>query len=231
MMMRKGDKTNNRRRVLPILLSIAALTAVLGLAYLQAASTLSFRLWRGNVNLEAKNYQEAILWYTRALRLAEGEKEPQRIVAITSRLHRAYEGFCHWDFNGDRLWGWYAGNQIDNLDLRRGALEIGSTGSSPWLEIVHLRLAPNRGYRFRFRMQTATGTQAGLYWAPLTDVFTPDKFISCAVTADGQWHEYTVEMTLLKSEIGKIRFSPINTPGRAAIDWIRILPVDSNPKE
>jgi len=194
------------------------------LLYLQAASTYGFRLWMGDHNLQAQDFPSAILWYTRALRSAKTGHTPERISDSSFRLYRAYEGFCRWEFEGNRLWGWFAGNQINELLLNKGVLEISATGDDPWLEIIRLRLEPKRAYRFEVRQRVPAGNRGQLYWAPLTDVFNPKQYQEFAIQADNQFHEYKVEMAPIQEEIGKIRFIPADAAGRIAIDWIRILP-------
>jgi hypothetical protein len=207
-----------------ILFWALAFIIVAGLLYLSAASTLGFRIWMGDRSLRVQDYPSAILWYTRALRLLEEAGNVQQTAEARSRLYQAYEGFCRWEFDGDRLWGWYAGNQINELLLNNGVLEISATGDDPWLEIIRLRLRPNKAYRFEVRMRVPNGSRAKLYWAALTDVFDPVHVAEFSIPPGGGWQEYRVDLSPLREEIGKLRFIPANASGRMVIDWIRIVP-------
>ncbi len=207
-----------------ILLWVGILLPAGGALYLLAASTLSFRLWMGDRSLQSSDYPSAIVWYSRALRLSEDARDPRQAADTLSRLYRAYEGFSRWEFEGDRLWGWYAARQISELLLNRGVLEVTATGEDPWLEILRLRLPANKAYRFEARMRVPKGSRARLYWAPLTDVFDSAHVAEIAIPSGGEWQEYHVEMSPLREEIGKLRFIPSNAPGRISVDWIRIVP-------
>jgi hypothetical protein len=172
------------------------------------------------------DYPAAIHWYTRTLRLVDTQKDPQLQVQLTEKLYRAYEGFCNWDFEGSQLLGWFAGDQIERLELGSGLLAIRATGNLPSLELVRVSLSPSRSYLFRFRLRCRAGNQAQLFWAAGTEIFTPDNFKVAAIRGNGEWEEHSIEISPHSGGLGKFRFIPSNAPGVIEMDWIRIKPVD-----
>lgn len=204
---------------------IALLVVVLAIAAgLYVGSLERFRSWMGERSMAREDYPAAILWFSRALRAADAEGNSADAARLSERLYQAYEGFCHWNFDGRRLWGWYAGNQINALKLQGDLLIVGCTGDDPYLEIHNLKLAPDRAYRFQTRFRHQAGQRLELYWAAGTDIFSPKNHATVALKTPGQWNEYQVDIPPSPQGLGKFRFSPTHAPGTVEIDWIRIDP-------
>lgn len=195
-------------------------------AYLWALSTISFRLWMAEWNLGRNAYPAAIHWYTRALRLVDTKNNEQLQLKLTEKLYRAYEAFCNWDFEGSQLPGWFAGDQIERLELSNGLLTVRATGNTPSLELVRINLSPSRKYQFQFRLRCWAGNQAQLLWAAGTEIFTPDNLKMVAIKGNGEWEEHSIEIPPHSGGLGKFRFIPSNMPGVIELDWVRIKPAD-----
>src|SRR5947209_2264874 len=144
--------------------AVGVLLAILVVGYLFVVPTLRFRLWMGERSMARQDYPAAILWFSRALRASPAPEDSRERRRLQDRLYQAFEGFTHWEFDSDRLAGWYAGFLIDELKLQDGFLTVNCTGDDPYLEVGMLQLAPARPYRFSFRLRCRAGERAKVYW-------------------------------------------------------------------
>jgi TPR repeat protein len=179
----------------------------------------------GDRAMQAKDYPSAIYWYTRAERLIDPNAQADGHIVLGGKIYAAYTAFCRWEFDDDRLWGWFAANDINLLKLKGGVLTLGVSGSNPHLEIQKLRLAPWCDYQFQVRMRCQSGKQAQLFWAAGIDIYRPQYQSKVSLDCSGAWREYRFSLTGLPDELGKFRFIPTDSIGPVDIDWIRITPL------
>lgn len=204
---------------------VVVLLALVGVAYLYAASTEEFRVWMADRSMRMQDYPSAIVWYTRALRIAGGDENSPSRRQLKEKLYLAYEGFCRWEFNDNKLWGWFALRPDTELTPKDGVLYVDIRGNEDELEIQRLTLAPSRPYRFQLQMRSRHALCAALAWAPMTSIYTPRNEVAIDVRSSWQWEEYQVDIPPSPDGVGKFRLSLMNAVSGIEIDWIRIVPV------
>jgi hypothetical protein len=145
----------------------------------------------------------------------------QRAKSALAKMEEARRQLrAEWTFN-DNPGGWVAANQCE-IKVEDGSLVIDSTGGDPFIQVA-TNLPPGR-YELRLRMQFNSSGAAQFFWA--TDKvpgFTPDAVLTFLPQAgDGQWHEYTIPLSLDASLIA-LRLDPSGDKGRIRIDWLRVI--------
>ncbi len=139
-------------------------------------------------------------------------------------------GHCQvWEFNteGDRQ-GWSVRNSVGGLNATRGALGGDITGANPQIQGPTSPTFSASGRRWlHIRMRVTSGTYAELFWStPLIWSFSQSRSVRFAVTPDGVWRDYLVDMTTNSNWTGTIRqlrFDPSETSsGSFEIDFIRL---------
>ena len=142
--------------------------------------------------------------------------------------------------------GWTAGDQIKNLDVKEGNLVFESTGNDAYVfspDIPYFKYSEFSGRwgtgieaeafpTVEIRMKVSAGFTAQLFFtAVLPDyieeyTFDEAKSLTFRITADGEFHTYTLDMTQVEKwngDIEQLRLDPTDTRAMIEIDYIRFL--------
>lgn len=123
---------------------------------------------------------------------------------------------------------WTATGYLD-LSQKDVGLQIRSFGESPMIiETTGLKAQPGSAVvEFKMRSLSASGP-GRIYWADDNKKFDDKNAVDFAMTDDGLWHEYRVELPL-KNAVGSLRVMPASTQGVVHIEWIRLKDFKNNP--
>ncbi len=135
-----------------------------------------------------------------------------------------------WNFEKESE-GWEAWNDISEWQIQEGQLIFQSTGKDPFIASPVLEIAPrNLGpIEIRMAVRSAQAIQHGeVYWqtSDMAD-FSPDLKVAFPITADGEWHTYTLDLPLDKVAMNapplvRLRFDPAEAAAQVRIESIRI---------
>lgn len=134
-----------------------------------------------------------------------------------------------WEFEtaGDSE-GWTAQNQLTPPQISNGYLITKSTGIDPFLISPDLVAYAKKLSHIEIRMSVSAGNLAQLYFITGSDGnYNESKVLPFPITADGQFHTYTLDMSKVNKwsgAIAQIRLDPTVTQAIIKIDYIRILP-------
>lgn len=127
----------------------------------------------------------------------------------------------------DSTEGWLAAHHIAGLAQKDGLLVGTVSGSDPYLIRGMVQVSGNDVRAIRVRMRVSTGRSAQLFWTTQSSPgFTEGKQIPFAVQADGQFHEYRLEVgrhpQWSGQQITGLRIDPVAGPpsGEFAIDYV-----------
>jgi hypothetical protein len=130
--------------------------------------------------------------------------------------------------------GWLAAHDVAGLAARDGRLEGRITGGDPYIVRTVLRVAGDRCPVVRIRMRVTAGQGGEFFWATAASpTFAEDRKVGFPLAADGQFHEYRLEVgrhALWSGQtITAIRLDPGNgarpadagSPADFAVEYIR----------
>ncbi|MYV97013.1 hypothetical protein GT354_01725 [Streptomyces sp. SID3343] len=137
-----------------------------------------------------------------------------------------------WEFNTDgNAEGWTAAKGLAPLVVGGGTLSTSVTGFDPYMTAPPLSLDGIRDRILRFRMRATAGESVSIYFATdKSPTLGVDKLIEIPITADGEFHEYTVDLAAKNArwQQGKVqvfrldREPPAADGARIEFDYIRI---------
>ncbi len=144
----------------------------------------------------------------------EVERLPQPVDRIEFRFNDSAEG-------------WQAAHHIADLAVNDGVLVGTISGSDPYLVRGMVQVRGDDVRAIRVRMRVSTGQSAQLFWTTQSSPgFTEGKQFPFAVQADGQFHEYRLEVgrhpQWSGQQISGLRIDPVAGPpsGEFAIDYV-----------
>jgi hypothetical protein len=125
-----------------------------------------------------------------------------------------------WTFDDGDTGGWIADNHLEPLTVVDGVLTTTSTGDDPWMlsAPVAFEAEPAR-LVLRMRASDDAGSFAlgQLFWAVDGDpAFVESRSVVFDVEADGEWHDYSVDLTGTSGWDGTItalRLDPLDSDG------------------
>jgi hypothetical protein len=135
-----------------------------------------------------------------------------------------------WDFSKD-LQGWEPWNQLTAPQTREGALVTQSQGDDPNLGSPPLSIPAIAIGDIAITMRVRAAQpqfQGTLFWmASGNDEFNPGQSQSFKVIADGEYHQYNVDIAskgqlLVGDEILQLRLDPVDGPAEVAIKSVQI---------
>jgi len=134
----------------------------------------------------------------------------------------------NWEFNTEADFeGWSDFNQWSSPTVSGGSLNGVSSGNDPYVHSSDTWINTHE-YRFiRTRMSVSAGNNAQIFFITETDgAWNQDKSMSFALNADGEQHEYVLDMRSLcpdyKGVITKIRLDPTDITGSdISVDYVR----------
>lgn len=131
-----------------------------------------------------------------------------------------------WDFN-DGTQGWGQAMGITGFALKDGAITFTTGSTDPALSAKFPGLIASGLHKLTFRMKHEglnEGQAAQLFWSS-GDVMTEGNSTSFKLIADGQWHDYVIDLDSLPRWRGKVRslrFDPCNQAEvKIAIDYVK----------
>ncbi len=133
------------------------------------------------------------------------------------------------DEDGDTE-GWGGAHSLGEITVEGGVLSMTITGADPYIVRRYLRVPAAGISAIRARMRVGEGsTESGqLFWATAdAPGFSDQRYLNFDVTADGQWHQYTIPVGDhggWDSTIIALRFDPSTAADdagtRVEVDWI-----------
>ncbi len=131
------------------------------------------------------------------------------------------------DFD-DGAEGWREDHELLPVEVEGGVLVTRATGGDPWLIRSPCRIDGSTIPEIRLRMRISAGEQAQFYWITSdSPTMAENKVVRFTIRADGQFHEYRLEVGNHPNWAGKVitglRFDPTNAApdARIGIDYIR----------
>ncbi len=136
------------------------------------------------------------------------------------------------DFGFDQdIEGWLPAHAIGSLRVRDGVLVIPVTAPDPYLTRANMDLQGQADEVIVLRMRLTDVGEAPsgqFYWVTEdSPSYAEDKVVQFAVTGDGQWHEYRIEVGRHEMWAGHhimgIRLDPFQVPAgaQAEVEWLR----------
>jgi len=121
------------------------------------------------------------------------------------------------------------GRHMANVRIERGCLRGQSTGEDPGLLGPPCMGIDARGIRsVAIRMAVTSGKEGQLFWSTEDDRnWSEDRSLRFHLVADGQMHEYLLNVSSHPGWVGKVRqfrFDPTDAPADIRIDWFRTIP-------
>ena len=137
--------------------------------------------------------------------------------------------FYGWEFNNPQgADGWYAISNLTPLVVDNGTLDSSVTGSDPSMGSPYLGVDAAAFNKLVIRMRTTAGSNARILFTTNTDPYIGgEKSQSFTLIDDGDWHEYSLDMSTNGEWIGsilQIQLVPMDTPGDFQVDYIRVEP-------
>jgi len=124
--------------------------------------------------------------------------------------------------------GWMQAHDVAGLSVRGGTLEGRITGPDPYIIRTMLRVPGDRCPVIRVRMRVTAGQGGEFFWTTAASrSFSEDKKVVFPLAADGEFHEYRLEVgrhALWSGQtITAIRLDPGNGASQAefAVEWVR----------
>ena len=140
---------------------------------------------------------------------------PQRVTRIAFEFAASLEG-------------WQPAHHFSSFEAREGWLVAEVNGKDPYMVRQECRVAPNTVEQIVVRMRVSAGRAGQFFWTTVdSPQFGEDKALRYAVTPDGQFHEYKLDVArhpLWKGQtITSIRLDPTSVVEQAdvAVDYIR----------
>jgi hypothetical protein len=133
-----------------------------------------------------------------------------------------------WEFETDAdSEGWLAWSQLETLQVNKGLLSTRSTGSDPYMGSPDaLSIDAATLSLIEFRMKVSAGTLGELFFITDSDeVYDGNKSLPFSVIADGQFHTYTLDMSVVsqwQGTIRQLRLDPTDTSAEIEIDYVRV---------
>jgi len=131
---------------------------------------------------------------------------------------------------GESLQGWQAFHQVSDLTVRDGAMVGHIDGGDPYIGRSLLRGRGDDCSAIVLRMRVTAGHGGQLYWATAASpVFVEERVVNFPIRADGQWHEYRLELGKHPQWAGQtitaIRLDPGNgaQSGEFAVEYLRAV--------
>jgi hypothetical protein len=110
----------------------------------------------------------------------------ERLPALTERIAFEFQ---------DGLAGWLPAHDVSGVSARNGMLEGHVTGGDPYIVRSTLRVPGDRCPVIRVRMRVMAGQSGEFYWTTsASPAVAEDKKVAFALVADGQFHEYRLEV-------------------------------------
>jgi hypothetical protein len=133
-----------------------------------------------------------------------------------------------WEFETDAdSEGWLAWSQLETLQVNKGLLSTRSTGSDPYMGSPDaLSIDAATLSLIELRMKVSAGTLGELFFITDSDeVYDGNKSLLFSVIADGQFHTYTLDMSVVsqwQGTIRQLRLDPTDTSAEIEIDYVRV---------
>jgi hypothetical protein len=126
-----------------------------------------------------------------------------------------------WDWNDNTVQGWGNENQWTGLSASGGTITGTSSGSDPFIESPDTWVNTRDSRMVRVVMSQTAGTSGQIFFQTETDAtWTPGKSVGFSIIADGNSHEYIIDMgdsTDYKGVITKFRLDPTDASGSTMV--------------
>lgn len=163
-------------------------------------------------------------------------KHLTNLIALTTASVALAKSPTEWSFDhDDDALGWKAAQQLTPAAVSGGALTSTSTGNDPFFICGGLDIptADFKGVTFRLKVQPAQGDTsspadvAQLFWVAVgKENYSEEDSMPFGIVVDGQWHEYSIDLTKRATWAGRIknlRFDPTCRPDVVvSIDSIKL---------
>ncbi len=135
-----------------------------------------------------------------------------------------------WDFANEAE-GWEAWNDISDWRVKEGALTFKSKGNDPFMASPVLNIPVREFGSLQIQLAVRAvqpTTQGEVYWQTTNmDDFSPDLKQGFQITADGDWHTYTLALppglaTAGASPIARLRFDPAEAAADIRLESVQI---------
>lgn len=122
--------------------------------------------------------------------------------------------------------GWIPLHQVENFQVSDGLLHGEMTGADPYICRHWLRVPGKAAPVLRLRFRVNAGRTAQLFWVTETSPhFEEQKSLRFVLQADGQFHEYRLEVgknpAWSEGVITALRLDPADHAGSFALDYLR----------
>ncbi len=171
--------------------------------------------WQGNAS-----WSEGVVTQ---MRLSASARTPVEIDSIAVTLN----GYA-WEFAsaGDAE-GWAVWNHLAPLQVSQGLLNTQATDDDPYMASPALNLDAETIPVVKIRMSVTAGHVVQVFFITALDaVYDEAKSLRAPLIADGQFHEYTLDMSKVagwKGAISQIRLDPTESKAAIMVDYVRIV--------
>jgi len=136
-----------------------------------------------------------------------------------------------WEFSSNNdTEGWTAWNQLMSLQVIDGNLVTKSTGRDPYMGSPKIVADAKLLSTIEVRMKVSEGGRAQFFFITNFDTWYDErKSLRFTPINDGQFHVYTLDMTLVEGWNGvitQLRFDPTSDLAEIEIDYIRLIAPD-----
>ncbi len=140
--------------------------------------------------------------------------------------HLRFSSNSTWEFPASNQ-GWGEPNMLEPLSVSEGKIQARSTGNDPFILGPSIRLRASHDCTARINMSISRGERAQLFWTRSdSKMYSESKSISFDIVADGNFHEYILDLGENQEWSGVIRglrLDPTDSTGaEISIDSIRI---------
>ncbi|GAB4533608.1 MAG: hypothetical protein Fur0018_23070 [Anaerolineales bacterium] len=117
-------------------------------------------------------------------------------------------------------------NQLENIQVAQGILQMTSTGDDPYFDIpLQTPVLADSTPRVEIRMRVSSGGGGQVFFTPETGTISEATSLWFELIPDGEFHTYTLDFSSLPDwtgTISKMRLDPTDAPGDVEIDYILI---------
>lgn len=120
-----------------------------------------------------------------------------------------------WDFSKPEDRGWYVGNMV-NLNYDGGVMSAEAQNADPAFYSTSMRVDAGKLKTVEIKMKMDRGSEAQLFFTGARSAMTEEKSIRFPVTADNEFHIYTLDLSTnprWRGTIGQIRLDPNSEQG------------------
>ncbi len=131
-----------------------------------------------------------------------------------------------WDFSNPREQDWYVGN-MTGLSFANGVMSAEAQNNDPAFHSPRTDIDASKLKTIEIKMRMDKGAEAQLFFARPRGKMSEERSVRFDVTADKEWHVYTLDLSQnrrWRGKIGQIRIDPNGEAGsKVEVAYVRFL--------